>query len=196
MPRRFRLPPCPVGRHAVLLAGHPPASFFRLRVGPPLVVAFLSAVGVPPFPLWRPPWAPRVVAGLAVRAAWLRRPSVSPPLGRGLLTRAAARAGFPGLRTVGFQPGRWCVPGPGLGPGQGWRPGDWEMMVLWAVLSARLVGRGASGMPVRLVPGPADGLLGPLRWASPGPGDWGSRWGCGRGGAQWRRAGCWWCWSG
>ena len=64
------------------------------------------------------------MARLATRAAWLRRPSVAPPLGRGLRTRAAALAGFPGLRIAGRQPGRWCVPGlggSGLGAGP---PGD------------------------------------------------------------------------
>ena len=51
---------------------------------------------------------------------------------------------------------------PGLGPGPGWGPGDREMMVLWAVLPALLVGRGATGTLIQLVPGPADGLPGPL----------------------------------
>ena len=138
-----------------------------------LEVVFLSAVGVPPFPLWRPPWAHRVVAEPAMRAAWLRRPSVAPPLGRDLLTRAAARAGSPGLWTAGCQPGRWCVSG--LAPGPGWGPGDRETTVLWAVPPARLVRRGAAGTPVRLVPGPAGGLPGPLCWAFPEFGDWSSR---------------------
>ena len=161
---------------------------------PLLVVVLLSAVAVPPLSPWLPPWAPRVMAGLAVRAAWLRRPSVAPPLERGLPTRAAVRAGFPGLRTAGRQAGRWCVPGLGSGPGSG--PGDQEMTVLWAVPPARMAGLGAAGTPVRLVPGPAGGLPGLLCWASPERGDWGSRWGCGRGGARCRRAGCLWCWSG
>ena len=80
--------------------------------------------------------------------------------------------------------------------GPGWGPGHREMTVLRAVPPARLVGAGAAGTPVRLVPGPAGGLPGPLCWTSPEPGDWGSRWGCGRGGARCRRAGCWWCQSG
>ena len=73
------------------------------RVGPPLVVALLSAAGVPPFPPWRPPWAPGLVAGRAVRAAWLRRLPVPPPLWCGLPARASARAGVPDRRTVGCQ---------------------------------------------------------------------------------------------
>ena len=132
MPRRFRFPPCPVDQHAVLLVGPLPC-YVSL-----LVVVFLSAVGAPAFPPWRPPWSPRVVAGLAVRGAWLRRPSVAPPLGRGLPTRAAARAGFSGLRTAGRQPGRWCVPGLGWDPG--WGAGDREMTVLWAAPPAGLSG--------------------------------------------------------
>ena len=58
IPCRFRVPPCSVGRQAVVLAGPLP------RWVSLLVAVFLSAVGVPPFPP-RPPWAPRVVAGLA-----------------------------------------------------------------------------------------------------------------------------------
>ena len=85
------------------------------------------------------------MVGLAVRAGWLHRPLVAPPLWRGLPTRVAAPVGFPGLRTAGLQPGRGCVPGLDLGPG--WGPGDREMMVLWAVPPARLVGRGAAGTP-------------------------------------------------
>ena len=83
--------------------------------------------------------------------------------------------------------------GPGLGLGPGWGPADCEMGFLRAVLPARVVGRGAVGMPARLVPGPVDGPLGPMRWVSPEPGDWGSRRGCGRGGARCRGAGRWWC---
>ena len=166
------------------------------RVGPPLAVALLSAVEIPPFPPWRLPWAPRVVAGGLVRAAWLRRPSFAPPPGCGLATRALARAGLPGRRTAGSQPGRWHVSGPDLGPGPGWGPGNCGMVFLWAVVPARLVGRGAVGVPARLVPGPADGLPGLMRCVSPEPVDWGSQWGCGRGGAQCRGAGRWWCRSG
>ena len=171
----------------------PPVEF-SIWGGPAPGVVFLSAAGVPPFPLWLPPWAPRVVAGLAVRAPWLGRLSVAPPLGRGLPTRAAARASFPGLRAAARQPGRWCVPG--LGSGQGWGPGDREMTVLWAIPPARLVGRGATGTPVGRVLGPASGLAGSLCWSSPEPGDWSPRWGCGRRGARCRRAGGWWCRSG
>ena len=118
----------------------------------PLAV-LLSAVGVPSFPP-RPSWAPRVVAWLAARAAWLHRPPVAPPLGCGLPTRVAARAGFPGLRMEGRQPGRWCVPGRDLGPGRGL--GDGEMTALRAVLPARPAGRGAAGTPVQLMPWPAN----------------------------------------
>ena len=70
------------------------------------------------------------------------------------------------------------------------------MAFLWAVLPARLVGRGAVGMPARLVPGLADGPPGLMRWVSPEPEDWGSRWGCGRGGVPCRGAGRWWYRSG
>ena len=153
---------------------HYPARCFQL------VVVFLSAVRDPPFPPWRLPWAPRVVAGLAMQAAWLRCLSVAPPLGRGLPTRVAARAGFPGLPTAKRQQGWWSVPG--LSPGAGWQPGDREMTVLLAIQAALLAGRGAAGTPVRLVPWSA-GPPGPLCGASPEPGDLGSRfgfwaWGC------------------
>ena len=175
MPRCNRLLLCPVGQHAGFLAGPPPRQVSPFGVGSLLAVALLSAVGVPALSPWRPPWAPPVVAGRAVRAAWLRRPSVALSLGCGLPTRASVRAGFPGRRTAGCQPGRWRVPGPGLGSGPGRGPGDCEMMFLWAALPTRLVGSGAAGMPVRLVPGPADGPQGPMRWVSPEPGDWGCR---------------------
>ena len=186
MPRRFRVPPCLVGRHAALLAGPLP------RQVPPLVLVLLSVVGVPAFPL-RPPWAPRVAVGLVVRAARLHRPPVAPPLRRGIPTRAAARVGFPGLRTAGRQQGRWCLPGLGRGPGGG--PGDREMTVLRAVPSALLVGRGVAGTPVWRVSWPA-GPPGPPCWTLPEPGGLGPRWGHGRGGARCRRAGWWRCRSG
>ena len=159
-------------------------------------MALLSAVGFPPFPPRRPPWAPRVVAGRAMRVAVLRRSSVAPSPGCGLPTRASIRAGFPGQRTAGCQPGRWGVAGPGLGSGPGWGPGDCEMIFLWAAVLARLVGGGAAPMPVQLVPGPADRPPGPIRWVSPQLGDWGSRSGPGLGGARCRRAWCCRCRSG
>ena len=103
LPCRFRVPPCSVGRHAVLLAGPLPGQV------PPLVLALLSVVVVAAFPP-RPAWAPRVAVGLAVQAAGLHRSPVALPLGRGLPTRAATWVGFPGPRAAGRSPGRWCVP--------------------------------------------------------------------------------------
>ena len=187
MPRRFRVPPCSAGRHAVMLAFPLPRYRFT-----PLVVVLPSLVGVLAFPP-RPPWAHRVAVGLAVRAARLHRPPVAPPLRRGLLTRALARVGFPGLRTAARQLGRWCVPGLGRGPGLG--PRDREMTALRAVRSARLVGRGVAGTPVQRVswsPGPP----GLPCWTFSEPGGLGPRWGCGRGEARCRRAGWWRCRSG
>ena len=183
MPRRFRVPPYSVGWHAVLLAGPLP------RQDPPLVFALLSVVGVPAFPP-RPPWAPRVAVGLAVQAARLYRSPVALPLGRGLPTRAATRVGFPGLWAAGRPPGRWCLPRPGRGPGRG--PGDGEMTVLRAALSARLVGPGVAGAPVRRVLWPA----GPPCWLLLEPGGLGPPCGRGCGGARCRRAGWWRCQSG
>ena len=165
-PRRFRVPLCPVGRHAVLPAGPLP------RQVPPLVLALLSVVGVPAFPP-RPPWAPRVAVGLAVQAARLYRSSVALPLGRGLPTRAAARVGFPGPRAAGRPPGRLCVPDPGRGPGRGL--GNREMTVLRASPPARLLGRGVAGTPVRSVSWP----VGPLCRTLPEPGGLGPQWGRG-----------------
>ena len=77
------------------------------------------------------------------------------------------------LRPVGRQPGRWRVPGPG--PGPGWGSGDCQMVLLWAVLPVRLVGRGVDELLVRPVPGPADGTLGSTCKVLLEPEDWGSR---------------------
>ena len=57
------------------------------------------------------------------------------------------------------------------------------MALLWAILPVRLVGRGVQGVPFRPVPGPSDGTLGSTCRVPLKPGDCGSRWGCGRGGA-------------
>ena len=121
-PRGFGLPPCPVG-WACCVAGWstPPLGFpagcgVSVRCGDPPIFSVAATVGSS-----HRGW----VGGAGGVAA---SPVGTPPLGRGLLTRAAARAGFPGLRTAGRQPGRWCVPG--LGPGRGWGPGDREMTVL------------------------------------------------------------------
>ena len=97
----------------------------------------------------------------------------------------------------GRQPGRWCAPGPGRDPG--WGPGDCQMVPPWVKLPVRLVGRGVDGVPVRPVPGPADGTLGSTCRVPLEPGDWGPLWGCARGGAGCRgvaRAGRWWRRSG
>ena len=67
-----------------------------------------------------------------------------------------------GLR--GTRQGWWCVPGPGRGPGRGL--GDRETTVLRAAPSARLVGRGVAGAPVRRVLWP----VGPLCRTLPDPG--------------------------
>ena len=181
--RRFRVPLCPVGRHSAL-----PASPLPRQV-PPLVLALVSVAGAPAF-LPRPPWTPRAAVGLAVPAARLHCLSVALPLWRGLPPRAATRVGFPGPRAVGRPPGGWCVPGPGRGLGRGL--GDWEMTALPAAPSARLVGRGAAGAPVRRVSWP----VGPPHQTLPEPGGLGPRWGRGCGGALCRRAGRWWCGSG
>ena len=181
IPRRFRVPLCLVGRHAVLPAGPLP------RQVPPLVLALLSVVGVPAF-LPRPPWAPRVAVGLAVQAARLHRSSVALPLGRCLPTRAAARVGFPGPRAAGRLPGRWCLPGPGQGPGGGL--GDREMTVLRASPSAWLLGHGVAGAPVWRV----SWRVGPRCRTLPEPGGLAPGQGCG--GARCRRAGRWRCLSG
>ena len=182
-PRCFCVPLCPVGRHALLPAGPLP------RQVAPLPLALLSIVGVPAFPP-RPPWAVRVAVGLAVQAARLHRSSVALPLGRGLPTRAAARVGFPGPRVAGGPPGRRCMLGLGRGLGRGL--GDREMTVLRASPSARLVGRGVPGAPVRRVSWP----VGPPCRTLPDPGGLGPRWGPGCGGARCRRARRWWCRSG
>ena len=118
---------------------------------------------------------------------------------RGCIVRRSRRLSGVVLRH-GRRPGsasRACRPcgvsqdgGVCLGPGRG--SGDREMTVLWAVRPALLVGCGAAGTPVRLVPWPA-GPPGPLCWMSPEPGDMGPRSGCGPGGARCRRAGWWWC---
>ena len=148
-------------------------------------------------PLWRFPHflrvhrgRPRAVAGLAMRAAWLRCPPVAPPLGRGLPTRAASRDSFCGPSDRGASAGTVVCAGyrPGSGLGSG-RPGD-DGSAGRAACPAG--GAGAAGTPVRLVPWPA-GPPGPLCWTSPELGDLRPRWGCGRGGARCRRAGCWWC---
>ena len=65
------------------------------RVGPPLAVALLSAAGAPPLLPWRTPPAPRIAAGRAVRAAWLRGLQFASPLGFGHLARLPAWAGLP-----------------------------------------------------------------------------------------------------
>ena len=230
VPRRFRLPPCQAGDwpacwYAGFLAGAPPRYVSPLgvvpgRVGSLLAVALLSAAGVPAFPPWRPPWAPRVVAVRAVRAAWLRRLPVAPPLGFGLPARVSARAGLPrdlpepvcrqfppprrawlpvsrppdvGPLSVargparlpaGCQPGWWRASGPRPGPGPGWGPGDCQMAFPWAVLPVQPVGRVAVGTPARFLPGLADRTPGPICWVPPELGDWGCRWGCGRGGVR------------
>ena len=161
-PLRLRVPLCLVGRHSALRAGPLP------RHVPPLVLALVSVAGPLAF-LLRPPWAPRAAVGLAVQAARLHRSSVALPLGRGLLPRAAARVGFPGPRSVGHPPGRRCVLGPGRGPGR--ELGDREMTALPVAPSARLVGRGAAGAPVRRVSWP----VGPPRQTLPKPGGLGPR---------------------
>ena len=94
---------------------------------------------------------------------------------------------LPGPRAAGRPPGRWCVPGPGWGPGRG--RGVREMTVLLAAPSAQLVGRGVPGAPVRRVLWP----VGPPCRTLPEPGGPGPRWGRGCGGARRRRAGRWWC---
>ena len=156
------------------------------RLDPPLALVLLSAAGVPPLPLWHPPWAPRVVVGRAVRMARLCRLLCAPPHRFGHLARVPAWAGLQcgvpvlacwhsppprqavlpvsrprdagplsgasglALSPAGRQLGRWRAPGPG--PGPGWGPGDCLMVLLWAVLPVRLVGRGVDGVPVRPVP--------------------------------------------
>ena len=178
-PRCLRVPPCSGGRHSALTAG------LLSCQAPPLVLALVSVVGAPAFPP-RPAWAPRAAVGSAVHAVRLHRSSVALSLGRGLPPRAAARDGFPGPRAVGRPPGWQCVPVPGRGLG------DREMMALPAEPSARLVGRGAAGAPVRRVSWP----VGPPRRTSPEPGGLGPRWGRGCGGARCQRAGRRWCRSG
>ena len=168
IPCHFRVPPCLVGRHAVLLAGP-----FPCQVSP-LVRVLLSVVGVPAF-LPRPLGAPRVAVGLAVQTEGLHRSPVALPLGSGLRTRAVTRVGFPGPRAAGRPPGRWCVPGPGRGPGRG--PGD---------------RRGVAGAPVRRVLLPA----GLPCWPLPEPGGLGPRLGRRCGGARCRRAVWWRCRTG
>ena len=178
--------PCaviPVGGHAVLLAGPLP------REVPTLVWTLLSVVGVLAYPL-RPLWAPRVAVGVAVQAARLHRSLVALPLGRRLPTQAAARVGSLGPRAAGRPPGRWCVQGPGWGPGRGLS--DREMTVLRASPPARLVGCGVGGALVRRVSWP----VGPPCRTLPEPGSLGPRWGRGCWGARCRRAGRWWCRSG
>ena len=183
MPRRLRVPLCPVGRHSAL-----PASPLPRQV-PPFVLALVSIAGAPAF-LPRPSWAPRAAFGLAVQVVRLHRSSVALPLGRGSPPRAAARVGFPGERAVGHLPGRRCMQGLGQGPGRGL--GDREMTALLASLSARLVGRGATGVPVRCVLWP----VGAPRRTLPKPGGLRPRLGRWCGGARCCRAGVWWCWSG
>ena len=73
----------------------------------------------PHFFRWRPPWAPRVVAGLAVRAVWLRRLSVGPPLGRGLPTRGGGPGRLPRPAHRGVSAGTVACAGSGSGPGLG-----------------------------------------------------------------------------
>ena len=170
---------CITGRFAPPL-GSPPGVGVAVRCGGPRI-SFAPIVGS-----LRCGW----VGGAGGAAS---RPPVALPLGRGLLTRAAARVGLPGLRTAGRQPGRWCMPGLGRGPGQG--PGDRERTALRAVPSARLVGRGVAGTPVWRVLWPAGppGLLCSMLLE---PGGLGPRWGRGRGGARCRRARWWRCLSG
>ena len=173
MPRRLRVPLCPVGQHSASPAGPLP------RQVPPLVLALMYVARAPAF-LSRPSWAPRPAVGSAVQAVRLHSSSVALPLGPGLPPRAAARVGFLGTRAVGRPPGRRCVPGPGRGPGRGL--GDREVTALPAAPSARLVGHGDAGAPARRVSWP----VGPPHRTLPEPGGLGPRWGRGCGGA--------WCW--
>ena len=175
------------------------------RLGPPLAAVLPSATGVPPLPPWRPPWATDGAAassliGVATRV-WqsgrgtgLGWPPIclpvparchSPWLLRAVLPVPRPRDAGPLLGARGpvrLSAGRWRAPGPG--PGPGWGPADCQMVLPWAVLPVRLLGRGVDGVRVRPVPGPADGTLGLTCRVPLEPGDWGSRWGCGRGGAR------------
>ena len=120
-------------------------------------------------------------------------PPVSRPRDAGPPSGACGLACLP----AGCRPGRWRAPAPG--PGPGWAPGDCQMVLLWAVLPVRLLGRGVDGVPVWPVPGHADGTLGSTCRVPLEPGDLGSRLGCGHGDAWCRgvaRAGRWWRRSG
>ena len=158
MARPFRVPLRVACRHSALAAGPFPCQ------APPFVSALVSVVGAPAF-LPRPPWTLHAAVGSAVQAVQLHRLSVAMPLGCGLRPRAVARVGSPGTRVAGRPPGRWCVPDPGWGSCRG--PGDREM-------TARLVGRGAAGAPVR----PTSWPVGPPCRTLPQPGGLGPRWCC------------------
>ena len=119
MPRRLRVPPCSMGRHAVLLAGLLP------RQVPPLMLALLSVVGVPAFSSAPTVGSPRCSwvggaggaasssAGYAASRAWPSDMGGVPgrlpgPVDCGASARTVVRAG--------------SGPGSGLGAG---RPGDY-----------------------------------------------------------------------
>ena len=117
------------------------------------------SAGVPPLP--------SAVAGLGAGV---------PPSGCGIPVGSS----WPGAFARGASAGTVACVGSRSASGSG--PGDCQMVFPWAVLLVQLVGRGAVEVPARPVPGPADDTLGPTCLASLELSDWGSRWGCGRGG--------------
>ena len=127
------------------------------------------------------PW-PASVRVLPFPSAAAPRAAGVPPWGCGTPVGSPC----PGV-SRGASAGTMARTAPALGAG--WGPGDCQMALLWAVLPVRLVGLGVDGVPVWPAPGLVDGTLGSTCRVLLEPRDWGSRRGCGRGGAWCRGVG-------